>query len=135
MLVFLPIGDWMAHSHQEWFLNTLVLWLAALVLISLLRGPLRNAPALLKKLLKFVVASCVALGLMILVTWKPVVQLSKNNPVLTVVWFVLMGSSTAGWVVSFFWIFLSKAKKKPRAVPVAIGAAIQRPALRPVEVV
>ena len=39
----------MAHSHQEWFLNTPVLWLGALVLIALVRGPLRNAPGLLKK--------------------------------------------------------------------------------------
>jgi len=44
------------RTHQEWFLNTPVLWLAALVLISLLRGPLRSAPALLKKPLKFAAA-------------------------------------------------------------------------------
>ena len=49
MLVFLAIGGEVAHSHQEWFLNTPVLWLGALVLIALVRGPLRNAPALLKK--------------------------------------------------------------------------------------
>ena len=121
----------MTHFPQEWFLNTPVLWLAALVLISFLRGPLRNAPALLKKLLRFVVASCLAIGLMILVTWKPVVQLSKNSPVLSVVWFLLMGLSTAGWVVSFFWIFLSRGKRKPRAAPVAVGG----PAPRPVEII
>ena len=68
MLVFLPIGDEVARSPQEWFLNTPVLWLGALVLISLLRGPLRNAPAFLKKPLKFAAASRVALGLMFLVT-------------------------------------------------------------------
>jgi hypothetical protein len=48
-LVWLPIGDEVAGLPQEWFLNTPVLWLGALVLIGLVRGPLRNAPALLKK--------------------------------------------------------------------------------------
>ena len=75
MLVFLPIGDEVARLPQEWFLTTPVLWLGALVLISLLRGPLRSAPALLKKPLKFAAASLLALGLLFaLVTGKPVLQ-------------------------------------------------------------
>ena len=57
MLVFLAIGDEVAHLPQEWFLNTPVLWLGALVLIGLVRGPLRNAPVLLRKPLKFAAAS------------------------------------------------------------------------------
>ena len=96
VLVFLPIGDEVARLPQEWFLNTPVLWLGALVLIALVRGPLRNAPGLLKKPLRFAAASCAALGLMILVTWKPVLQLSKGNSGLSVLWFALMGLSTAG---------------------------------------
>src|SRR5271165_5846184 len=56
MLVFLPIGDEVARLPQEWFLNTPVLWLGALVLIALVRGPLRNASALLKKPVKFAAA-------------------------------------------------------------------------------
>jgi transitional endoplasmic reticulum ATPase len=130
-----PIGDWLAYSHHEWFLNTLVLWLGALVLISLLRGPLRSAPALLKKPLRFAAASCVALGLMFLVTWKPVLQLSTGNSGLSLVWFALMGLSTAGWVASFFWIFLARPKRRLAAAPVAIGGPVQRPAPRPVEVI
>ena len=39
MLVFLPIGDEVARLPQEWFLNTPVLWLGALVLISPCAGP------------------------------------------------------------------------------------------------
>ena len=79
MLVFLPIGDEVARLPQEWFLNTPVLWLGALVLIALVRGPLRNAPAFLKKPLKFAVASCVALGLVILLMWEPVLQAAKQG--------------------------------------------------------
>jgi len=135
MLVFLPIGDEVARLPQEWFLNTPVLWLGALVLIGLVRGPLRNAPALLKKPLKFAAASCVALGLMILVTWRPVLQLSKSNSGFSMLWFVLMGLSTAGWLASFFWIFLARPQRRTGAVPVAIGGPVQRAAPKPVEVV
>ena len=65
-MVLLPIGDEVARLHQEWFLNTPVLWLGALVLIALVRGPLRNAPVLLRKPLKFAAASLIALGLLFL---------------------------------------------------------------------
>src|SRR5664280_2350311 len=135
MLVFLLIGGEVADSHQEWFLTTPVLWLGALVLIALVRGPLRNAPALLKKPLKFAAASCAALGLMILVTWKPVLQLSKGNSGLSILWFALMGLSTAGWLASFFLIFLARPQRSAGAVPVAMGGPVQRPAPRPVEAV
>src|SRR5271166_4610061 len=135
MLVFVPIGNWVAHLPQEWFLNTPVLWLGALALIALVRGPLRNAPAVLKKPLKFAAASCAALGLMILVTWKPVLQLSKGNSGLSVLWFALMGLSTAGWLASFFWIFLARPRRRSGADPVAIGGLVQRPAPQSVEVV
>jgi transitional endoplasmic reticulum ATPase len=130
-----PIGDEVARLPQEWFLNTPVLWLLALVLISLVRGPLRNAPALLKKPLKFAAASCVALGLIILVTWKPVIQMSKGNSGLSILWFALMGLSTAGWLASFFLIFLGRPQRSTGAVPVAMGGPVQRPAPRPVEAV
>ena len=56
-LVFLWVGNEVARLPQEWFLNTPVLWLAALVLIGLVRGPLKRAPALLKKPLKFAAAT------------------------------------------------------------------------------
>src|SRR5271166_3884235 len=130
MLVFLPIGDEVTRLPQEWFLNTPVLWLGALVLIGLVRGPLRNAPALLKKPLKFAAASCVALGLMILVTWKPVLQLSRGNSGLSVLWLALMGLSTAGWLASFFWIFLARPRRRSGAAPLAVGGPVQRPALK-----
>ena len=79
VLVFLPIGDEVARLPQEWFLNTPVLWLGALVLIGLVRGPLRNAPGLLKKPLRFAAASCIALGAVILLMWDPVLHTAKQN--------------------------------------------------------
>ena len=72
---------------------------------------------------------------MFLVTWKPVLQLSTGNSGLSLVWFALMGLSTAGWVASFFWIFLARPKRRLAAAPVAVGSPVQRPAPRPVEVV
>ncbi len=125
----------MAQPPQEWFLNTPVLWLAAVVLIGILRGPLRNAPAVLKKPLKFVVASCIALGSVILLMWDPVLQTAKQNKPLGPLWILLLGLTSIGWVVSFFWIFLSKSKQKPRAVPVAVGGPSPRPQVQQLEVV
>jgi transitional endoplasmic reticulum ATPase len=135
MLVFVPIGDWLAYSHQEWFLNTLVLWLAALVLISLLRGPLRSAPALLKKPLKFAAASCVALGSVILLMWDPVLQTAKQNKPLGPLWILLLGVTSIGWIVSFFWIFLARPQRRTGTAPVAIGGQVQRSAPKAAEVV
>lgn len=54
-----------------------MLWLAAFVLIGILRGPLRNAPTLLKKTLKFVIVSGFAVGLTILLTSDAAVQMSN----------------------------------------------------------
>ncbi|HZL70656.1 MAG TPA: AAA family ATPase [Candidatus Limnocylindrales bacterium] len=135
MLVVLAIGGELAHSHQEWFLNTPVLWLGALVLIALVRGPLRNAPGLLKKPLRFAAASCIALGAVILLMWDPVLQTAKQNKPLGPLWILLLGVTSIGWIVSFFWIFLARPKRRSGAAPVAIGGLVQRPAPQSVEVV
>lgn len=117
----------MAHPPQEWFLNTPILWLAAVVLIGLLRGPLRSAPTILKKTLKFVVVSGFAVGLTILLTSDAAVQMSKSGPILSMVWFLLMGISTVGWMASFFWIFLSRSKQRDPVTSVATAGNAPRP--------
>jgi ATP-dependent Zn protease len=115
---------------QEWFLNTPLLWLAAVVLIGLLRSPLRNAPVILKKPVSFVIASCIALGTVILLMWGPVLQTAKQNKALGPFWILLLGVTSIGWVVSFFWIFLSRPERKTRATPVAAGGAAPRPQVK-----
>ena len=135
VLVFVPIGDWVARLPQEWFFNTPALWLGALVLILLVRGPLRNAPALLKKPLKFVAVSAVALGAVILLMWDPVLQTAKQTKPLGPLWILLLGVTLIGWIVSFFWIFLARPKRRLAAVPVAIGGSVRRTVPEPVEVV
>jgi transitional endoplasmic reticulum ATPase len=134
-LVFLPIGDEMARLPQEWFLNTPVLWLGALVLIALVQGPLRYAPGLLKKPLRFAAASCIALGAVILLMWDPVLQTAKQNKPLGPLWILLLGVTSLGWIVSFFWIFLARPRRRGGAAPVAVGGPAQRAAPKPVEVV
>ena len=124
----------MARLPQEWFLNTPVLWLAALALIGLVRGPLRKAPALLKKPLKFAAATCVALGLIVLLTWGPALQASRGNPGLSALWFVLMGLSSAGWLASFFWIFMARPRRTTGARPSAAGASVLRSKVETVEI-
>ena len=108
----MPIGDEVARLPQEWFLNTPVLWLGALVLISLVRGPLRNAPMFMKKPLSLAVAILVALGLIVVLVWEPVIKASKASPGFTALWILLIGLVPLGWIVSFFWIFLSKPSRR-----------------------
>jgi transitional endoplasmic reticulum ATPase len=124
-----------AQPPQEWFLNTPVLWLAAVVLMAVLRGPLRNAPAILKKPVKFVAATLAALGLLLLLVWDPVIKASKESPALTALWILLLGLTPIGWVVLFFRIFLSRSPQKARAAPVAVGAPAPRPQVQPQAVV
>ena len=90
----MPIGDEVARLPQEWFLNTPVLWLGALVLISTIRGPLRNAPMFIKKLLSLAVAILIALGLLVVLVWEPVIKASKASPVFTALWILLIGLVT-----------------------------------------
>lgn len=109
----------MAQPPQEWFLNTPVLWLAALVLIVILRGPLRYAPGLLKKPLRFVAASCIAFGTIKLAMSAGVLRLSKESSPLNLLWFFVVEASIIGWIVSFFWIFLSRTRRFRPSVPAA----------------
>ena len=133
MLVVLAIGGEVARLPQEWFLNTPVLWLGALVLVSTIRGPLRNAPMFIKKLLSLAVAGLVALGLLVLLVWESVIKASKASPVFTALWILLLGLAPIGLIVSFFRILFSKANQQ-RALA-TVGGPVQRPALKPVEVV
>src|SRR5271166_5650603 len=133
MLVVLALGGEVAHSHQEWFLNTPVLWLGALVLIALVRGPLRSAPGLLRKPLKFAAASLIALGLLVLLVWKPVIETSKISPAFTALWILLVGLTPIGWIVSVFRILFSKPNQ--RRTLATVGRPIQRMVPKPVEVV
>lgn len=80
MVIFVPIGVLAAIGPPAWFLNTPVLWLGALVLVSILRGPMRGAPSLIRKLLKIGVATLVAFGLVILLMWEPVREAAKRAP-------------------------------------------------------
>lgn len=111
----------MAQPPQAWFLNTPLLWLAALLLIGFLRGPLRNAPVIVKKFLRFAAGSCIALGSAIFLLWDPVQKAAKQSAALTALWVLFSGLTPIAWVISFFWIFLPRSKQKLRAIPVGAG--------------
>ena len=132
VLVFLPIGDEVARLPQEWFLNTPVLWLGALVLIGLVRGPQRNAPGLLRKPLKFAAASLFALGLVLLLVWKPVIETSKISPAFTALWILLVGLTPIGWIVSVLRILFSKPNQ--RRTLATVGRPIQPTVPKPAAV-
>jgi transitional endoplasmic reticulum ATPase len=135
MLVFLPIGDEVARLPQEWFLNTPVLWLGALVLLGLVRGPLRHAPALLKKPLKFAAASLLALGFAIFLLWGPVQQAARHSSALIALWVLFSGLTPIVLIISFFRIFFSRAKQTPAVVSVVASSQALRPSLHSVKVV
>jgi SpoVK/Ycf46/Vps4 family AAA+-type ATPase len=118
MVIFVPIGVLAAIGPPAWFLNTPVLWLGALVLVSFLRGPMRGAPSLIRKLLKIGVATLVAFGLVILLMWEPVREAAKRAPpIIGGSWLLLVMLAGFAWSVSVFWILL--ATPKPRQFPMA----------------
>ena len=112
----------MAHPPQEWFFNTPVLWLMALVLMILLRGPFRNALWLLRRPLKFLAASCIALGAVFLLMWEPVLTTAKHNMPLAPVWILLLGVTCIGWLVSLFQMFFAPARRSRLASAGSVGA-------------
>jgi len=128
-----PAGISVTNLPREWFLNTPVLWFGAFVLIAMLRGPLRGVPVFVRKLLKFAVSSLIALGLLILVTWKPVIEVAKPNKSLSILWIFAWGLAPIGWLISFFRIFLSRPRR--RAILVAAQGPAQRPVPQPAKVV
>ena len=78
-------------------------------------------------------ASLVALGLLVLLVWEPVIKASKASPVFTALWILLLGLAPIGLIVSFFRILFSKANQQRTLA--TVGGPVQRPAPKPVEVV
>jgi transitional endoplasmic reticulum ATPase len=88
-----------AHPPQEWFFNTPVLWLTAVVLIFLLRWPLRNAPGLLKRVLKVATVSLGALGFALFLLSPPIQQMARQSNGLTIAWVLLSGLTPIVWLL------------------------------------
>jgi ATP-dependent Zn protease len=97
------------------------------------RGPLRNAPMFIKKLLSLAVASLIALGLLAALVWEPVIKVSKASPAFTALWILLLGMAPIGLIVSFLMILLSKPNQERTLA--TVGSPVQRPAPRPVEAI
>jgi hypothetical protein len=120
MVVFVPIGLLAAIGSSEWFLNTPVLWLGGLVLIKILRGPMRGAPSLVRKLLKIGVSTLFAFGLVILLMWEPLrVAAKRARPIVGGGWLLLVMLAGFAWQVSVLWILL--ARPKHRQIPMVAG--------------
>src|SRR5664280_3031521 len=93
----------------------------------------RNASMLIKKLLSLAAASLVALGLLVLLVWEPVIKASKASPVFTALWILLLGLAPIGLIVSFFRILFSKANQQRTLA--TVGILVQRAVSKPIEVV
>jgi transitional endoplasmic reticulum ATPase len=101
-----------ATVPQEWFLNTPVLWVGALVLIAILRGPLRRAPIFAKRIVRFGIVSLLASGLLILLMSEPILGTAKQNKPLGPVWILIAGLTSLGWIASFFVIFFRRTRSR-----------------------
>ena len=120
MVASVPIGVLAAIGPSEWFFNTPVLWLGALVLINILRGPMRGAPSVVRKLLKIGVVTLFAFGLVILLMWEPVRETANRaTPIVSGSWLLLVMLAGFAWQVSVLWILL--ARPKHRQIPMAAG--------------
>jgi len=130
LVIFIPIVALAAVGPHQWFLNTPVLWLGALVLFSLLRGPMHGAPGFIKKLLKIGISTLIAFGLVILLMWEPLREAAKRAPPLVGgIWLFLVMSTGLVWQIAFWWILFAKPKQRQFAVP--IGSPQVRQEVRP----
>ena len=104
----------MAQPPQEWFLNTPVLWLAGLLLLGILRGPLRHTPATVRKSLRILLVSVFALGFLLLLVWQPVLWASKQSVGFTALWILALGLTPIAWLNSVVRILRSERKQQLR---------------------
>lgn len=104
----------MAQPPQQWFLNTPVLWLAGLLLLGILRGPLRHTSAALRKTIGFLVVSMLALGFLLLLVWQPVLSASKKAVGFTASWILALGLTPIAWLIAVVRIFRSGQKQQFR---------------------
>jgi transitional endoplasmic reticulum ATPase len=110
ILVIAPISVLMVIGPPEWFLNPPAMVVGAMLLVFLVKGPLRDAPQFLRKLVKMGASTLVAWALLIAITWKPLWNSfdRSGQQVLTVVVAVVCWVL---WPVSILWIATRKEKR------------------------
>lgn len=124
IVIFAPGAVLAALGPRQWFLNTPVLWLGALVLTKLLRGPMARGPSLARKLLKISISTLFALGLVILLRWHPIRESARRaSPAVNAIWLFAVALCVVLWQVSVVWILTWKGKR--RGSIVAPGAILQ----------
>ena len=117
----------MAQPPQEWFLNTPVLWFAGLLLLGILRGPLRHASAAVRQSVRFLLVSVLALGFLLLLVWQPVLRATKQTAGFTALWILALGLTPIAWLISVVRIFRSERKQEFRKTPAPFCTATPLP--------
>ena len=117
----------MAQPPQEWFLNTPVLWFAGLLLLGILRGPLRHASATVRKSVRFLLVSVLALGFLLLLVWQPILRGTKQTAGFTALWILALGLTPIAWLISVVRIFRSERKQEFRKTPAPFCPATPLP--------
>jgi transitional endoplasmic reticulum ATPase len=129
IVILAPVAVLAFLGPRQWFLNTPVLWLGALVLTKILRGSMGRAPSLVRKLLKITISTLFALGLVILLTWDPIREWARRaNPAVNAIWLFAVSLCVVVWQVSVVWILIARRKARqspiastPIAAPVAVA--------------
>jgi len=116
-----------AQPPQEWFLNTPVLWFAGLLLLGILRGPLRHASAAVRQSVRFLLVSVLALGFLLLLVWQPVLRATKQTAGFTALWILALGLTPIAWLISVVRIFRSERKQEFRKTPAPFCTATPLP--------
>ncbi|HEV2416429.1 MAG TPA: AAA family ATPase [Terriglobia bacterium] len=124
-LACLPIIGLIILFPAAWILNVPVLVAFQVFLWWVLLGPLRHAPSLVKKILKIVVMTGLVVDFEFVIMWlgtsgRPSLRLHERVGVPLVVIGLL------GWWIAFFWIILSRPKRKTPAFQFRASQPVQK---------
>jgi ATP-dependent Zn protease len=104
-----------------------MLWFVGLLLLGILRGPLRHASATVRKSVRFLLVSVLALGFLLLLVWQPILRGAKQTAGFTALWILALGVTPIAWLISVVRIFRSERKQEFRRTPASFCPATPLP--------
>jgi uncharacterized membrane protein (DUF485 family) len=99
-----------------------VLWFAGLLLLGILRGPLRHASTTVRKSVRFLLVFVFSLGFLLLLVWQPILRGTKQTSGFTALWILALGLTPIAWLISVVRIFRPERKQEFRKTPASFCA-------------
>lgn len=110
LILAIPVVLAALRIDLYYVLSTPVLWLFALALLAIVRGPLRDAPSFLRKVIQIIAATAFSGGLLILLMWEPVHQAAlKAEEPARAIWFLTVCLTFPVWLAWIVWIGMKRA--------------------------